>query len=329
MSAAGGFLWIRRVPAAWVWKGRGRTRSAAAVWATCYEVGEGVEQSWEEAVQWYRKAAEMGLAQAQCDLAWCYEHGKGVEARNGRGVLLVSKALPSRTTPVGFSVWPTLTSYGRGVAQDWKEAVYWYQKAVDAGSAYAMCDLGVCYERGEGVQQDYAKAAELYRQAAEAGNPPGQCNLGYLYEIGQGVEQNWEEAVRWYGAAARQGLARAQCNLAWCYEYRQGRRAKWDRGGSISLSASSGTGRPRGMFCMGVCYKRGMSVARLREEAVRWYQKAAGTGYAAAQCNLGVCYERGEGVEKDIARAVELYRQAAEQEVPAGQCNLGYLYEIR
>lgn len=85
--------------------------------------------------------------------------------------------------------------YGRGVAQDWKEAVYWYQKAVDAGSAYAMCDLGVCYERGEGVQQDYAKAAELYRQAAEAGNPPGQCNLGYLYEIGQGVEQNWEEAV--------------------------------------------------------------------------------------------------------------------------------------
>ena len=41
-------------------------------------MGEGVEQSWEEAVQWYRKAAEMGLARAQCNLAWCYEHGKGV-----------------------------------------------------------------------------------------------------------------------------------------------------------------------------------------------------------------------------------------------------------
>ncbi len=52
------------------------------------------------------------------------------------------------------------------------------------------------------------------------------------------------------------------------------------------------------MFCMGVCYKRGIGVAQDWEEAVRWYQKAAGTGYAAAQCNLGVCYERGEVLKK-------------------------------
>lgn len=76
--------------------------------------------------------------------------------------MLVSEAA-EQDDARGFSGVARAYDYGRGVAQDWKEAVYWYQKAVDAGSAYAMCDLGVCYERGEGVQQDYAKAAELYR----------------------------------------------------------------------------------------------------------------------------------------------------------------------
>ena len=37
-----------------------------------------MEQSWEEAVRWYRTAAEQGLPRAQCNLAWCYEYGKGV-----------------------------------------------------------------------------------------------------------------------------------------------------------------------------------------------------------------------------------------------------------
>lgn len=57
--------------------------------------------------------------------------------------------------------------YGRGVEQNWEEAVQWYRRAVDAGSAAAMCNLGVCYERGEGVERDAAEAARLYRQAAE------------------------------------------------------------------------------------------------------------------------------------------------------------------
>ena len=64
--------------------------------------------------------------------------------------------------------------YGLGVEQDAKEAVQWYQKAAQAGSAPAMCDLGVCYERGEGVEQNLEKAVELNRRAAERGDAIGQ-----------------------------------------------------------------------------------------------------------------------------------------------------------
>ena len=35
-------------------------------------------QSWEEAVNWYRQAAEQGQPRGQYLLGWCYEHGKGV-----------------------------------------------------------------------------------------------------------------------------------------------------------------------------------------------------------------------------------------------------------
>ena len=46
--------------------------------AWAYENGNGVEQDFEEAVFWYRVAAEAGYAPAQCNLARCYLRGIGV-----------------------------------------------------------------------------------------------------------------------------------------------------------------------------------------------------------------------------------------------------------
>ena len=48
------------------------------------ETGEGVEQSWQNAVFWYNHAAAQGQARGQYLLGWCYEHGKGVDASEER-----------------------------------------------------------------------------------------------------------------------------------------------------------------------------------------------------------------------------------------------------
>ncbi len=46
----------------------------------CYYHGNyGVEKNFNEAVKWYRKAAEQENVFAQCNLAYCYESGEGVE----------------------------------------------------------------------------------------------------------------------------------------------------------------------------------------------------------------------------------------------------------
>jgi TPR repeat protein len=47
---------------------------------------------------------------------------------------------------------------GRGVNQDYKTAVKWYNLAADQGYADAQNNLGVMYFEGHGVSQDYVTA---------------------------------------------------------------------------------------------------------------------------------------------------------------------------
>src|SRR2546427_751393 len=78
---------------------------------------------------------------------------------------------------------------GKGVRQDYAEAVKWYRKAAEHGYAPAQSDLGRMYLDGHGVTQDYAEAAKWYRKAAERGWAPAQSMLGGMYLDGHGVTQ--------------------------------------------------------------------------------------------------------------------------------------------
>jgi uncharacterized protein len=43
-----------------------------------YDQGHGIPQDYAQAAQWYRKAAEQGLENAQCKLGFAYGKGHGV-----------------------------------------------------------------------------------------------------------------------------------------------------------------------------------------------------------------------------------------------------------
>jgi len=47
---------------------------------------------------------------------------------------------------------------GRGVAQDYVEAVKWFRKAAEQNEADAQFNLGICYFIGRGVAKDEAEA---------------------------------------------------------------------------------------------------------------------------------------------------------------------------
>jgi uncharacterized protein len=111
---------------------------------------------------------------------------------------------------------------GRGVLQDYKEAVKWHRKAAEQGYAASQFNLGWSYANGEGVLQDYKEAVKWYRKAAEQGYASAQLNLGVRYANGEGVPQDYKEAVKWYRKAAEQGYAPAQHKLGWSYALGRG-----------------------------------------------------------------------------------------------------------
>ena len=94
---------------------------------------------------------------------------------------------------------------GKGVEQDFKEAVKWYRKAADQGDATAQYNLGVMHEIGEGVEQDFKEAVKLYQKSAEQGDVDAQYNLGVIYDEGEIVEENNVTAYAWYNIAAANG----------------------------------------------------------------------------------------------------------------------------
>jgi TPR repeat protein len=66
------------------------------------------------------------------------------------------------------------------------------------------------YDNGRGVPQDYAEAVNWYRKAADQSDALAQYNLGMMYYTGRGVPQDYAEAVRWYCKAADHGFGYAQ-----------------------------------------------------------------------------------------------------------------------
>ena len=96
---------------------------------------------------------------------------------------------------------------GKGVPQNFTEALKWYRLASDQGDPAAQFNLGAMYDKGDGVPQDYKEAVKWYRLAAGQGIPNAQLKMGFMYDNGTGVPQNYVQAYMWYSLAEASGSA--------------------------------------------------------------------------------------------------------------------------
>lgn len=182
-----------------------------------YFFGDGVEQDYQEAVTWYKKAAELGDADGQFALGVMYVNGLGVIRDEIEAMQWFRKAAEQGHAPSQTNI-GSMYAFGQGVSQDYTEAAMWYRKAAENNFAAAQTNLGSLYLYGYGVQQDNQTAYTLFSQAAEQGYGDAQANLGVMYMRGMGVEQDNQKAAQWFTKSAKQGNAYAQFNLGLLYE---------------------------------------------------------------------------------------------------------------
>ena len=239
--------------------------------------GLAVARDHEQAVSWYRRAAEQGHIVAQRNLGVMYETGS------------------------------------RNVPQDEDEAVKWYRASARQGYARAQNDLGWMYKAGRGVDQNDIQAVKWFREAAEQGDARGQFNLGIMYKEGRGVDQqSHSQAAEWLSKAAEQGKADAQFNLGEMYmdghgvDQSHSEAAKWFRKAADHEMAAA-------QFNLGEMYMEGRGLEQSDSQAAEWFRKAADLGMADAQFNLGEMYMEGRGLEQSDSKGGEWLRKAANQ----------------
>jgi len=90
---------------------------------------------------------------------------------------------------------------GRGVEQDHKKAIEWFEKSAAAGDTYAMCSLGYISYYGRGAELDYAKAYGYISRAAFLENVNAMYKLGDMYYYGKHVKEDKNAAFFWYDEA--------------------------------------------------------------------------------------------------------------------------------
>lgn len=89
-------------------------------------------------------------------------------------------------------------------------AVGYLKTAIAAGRTEAMISYGALFYNGRGVKQDFDEAIHWYREAADCGNPDAVSYMGYMYYYGRGnLDENMEMAYQYFSKAAMLGVPNA------------------------------------------------------------------------------------------------------------------------
>ena len=174
----------------------------------------GPDRDYDEALKWFRKAADQGHVEAQYWVGYMYSYGIGMPENSAEALKWYRKAADQGHIEAQSRIGDMYCN-GDGVPENTAEAVKWYRRAAKQGHVGSMNDLGYLYYYGfgDGVPKDKAEAVQWYSKAAEQGHAGAQYDLGEMYYKGDGVPKDNAEAAKWLRKAAKQGSYYAQYDL--------------------------------------------------------------------------------------------------------------------
>jgi TPR repeat protein len=187
-----------------------------------YRDGLGTDKDMVAAANWFRRAADQGVADAQYELAGMYMYGdEGIPQDSSEAVLLYQKASEQGHVDAQLVLGAAYLD-GAGLTRDIVGSTFWFRRAAEQGSGLGQYFLAEALEEGRGVEKDSIEAASWYRKAAEQGIASAQYGLGLMYKKGDGVEKDLGEAVRWFLKASAQEYSPAHFQLGHMHHYGSG-----------------------------------------------------------------------------------------------------------
>ena len=175
-----------------------------------YKNGFGVERDYKKAMEYFEEAADMGNSSAMNNIGILYDSGTGVGWDTNTAERWYEKAACEGNSAAFYN----LGNIYRNRDGDYKKAIKYYQKAIDAGNPGGYTCMGyTSYMQGNHIEE-----REWYEKGAEYGDSLCMYNLGYCYEYGDGVQQNKNTALEWYEKSAEAGYPTAMLKVA-CFRY--------------------------------------------------------------------------------------------------------------
>lgn len=245
----------------------------------CYDNGLNVKRSVNEAIKWYKLAAEQGHCEAILTLGIFCGIGRGTLANSDKAAEWFDKIPRGEVVSVLFHNFGSLTFSDDGNRESTllKTARWMRFNYKDGHISQEIDTLGPLGGGNIGYPaEDLQGKIDWLTSLAESGDVMVQAYLGDCYRDGIGVTKNAQEAVKWYRLAAAQNHIDAQ-------------------------------------FGLGVCYEQGFGVEQNAAEAVKWWLRSANQGDAVSQFNLAICYGQGKGVEKNLDEAAKWLNLAKQQ----------------
>jgi TPR repeat protein len=237
-------------------------------------------------------------------------------------VMCSSPDLKRNTAPIAYLVIGCLFIFGATLSSASGADIPRQQQDAEGRSVKQEIQLAASYLAGRGVAQDFAQSAYWYERAANAGDPLAQNEIGYFYAAGIGVARDSARAAQWYQRAADGGFLEAKVNLGLAYLWGLGVKKDQQLGFDlIHQAALSGCGVAHAY--LGEMYYFGYGVAEDHQAARNWYELGAHANDSLAQYRLAALLIAGSPSREDLLKATKLFRQSIKGGYVPAQHSLG------
>jgi TPR repeat protein len=165
------------------------------------------EKNYSEALRWFQIAAKEGFGPSQHKIGEIYRRGLGVESDPQQAVFWFRKAADQSVPAAQLALGRAYDTYqsDKGTQKDNSIAVFWYRKAAEQGEIEAQNLLGGMYHNGRGTPRNLQLALYWWQISANAGNHDSQAALGSSYFEGIGVPKDYQRAYYWLILASTNG----------------------------------------------------------------------------------------------------------------------------